>query len=112
MEQWQIDAVNELLETSTKEVEPGERVYISSEEYGTSRYHMVDRDYDGVRIEQIEMSEKWSKRITLSPGEVPAFIKTLLLWHLDERKVAQERKDRSDSFLIDDGTSDLDDHPF
>jgi hypothetical protein len=100
MEQWQLEALQQLLVTEVHEVEEGCRVYLSSPTYGTSRYHLLDRRFDGVQIEQIEVDEKWSRRINLRDDELPALLKTLLSWYLeDERRKAEA------------GSGD-DDHPF
>ncbi len=89
MEPWLLEAVQRLLSTEVHEVETGSRVYTSSATYGTSRYHLLDRRYDGIQIEQVELDEKWSKRVNLSSDEMPAVLRTLLLWYLeDERKKA------------------------
>jgi hypothetical protein len=102
MEQWQLEALQQLLLTEVHEVEKGSRVYTSSATYGTSRYHLLDRRYDGVQIEQVETDEKWSKRVNLSNDEIPAVLGTLLSWYLeDERKKATAES-----------PSDEDEHPF
>jgi hypothetical protein len=84
MEQWQVEAVQRVLDTPATEMEPGQRVDISSGTYGTSRYHVVDKLYNGVHIEQVEIDEKWSKRVNLSADELPLVLKTLLTWYLEE----------------------------
>jgi hypothetical protein len=99
MEQWQFEALQQLLSIEVHEVETGSRVYISSETYGTSRYHLVDRRFDGVQIEQIEVDEKWSKRVNLRDDEVPALLKTLLSWYLEDvrRKAEAEASGDNDA---------------
>jgi hypothetical protein len=84
MEQWQVEAVRRLLETEVHEVEEGGRVYASSATYGISRYHLLDRRYDGVQIEQVDIDEKWSKRVNLWTDEIPMVLKTLLSWYLED----------------------------
>lgn len=104
MEQWQIDALQKVLETQTKEVEAGQRVYTSSQTYGSSRYHLVEKRYDGVQIEQVDSEEKWNKRVNLYTDEIPVFLKTLLTWYLDDTQQRQQQQD--------DGLGDLDDQLF
>ena len=81
---WQREALCRLLQTEVKEVEAGQRVYVSSQEYGKKRYHLLERVYDGVQIEQVETGEKWSKRVNFSTDEIPATLKTLLIWYLED----------------------------
>ncbi len=108
MEQWQIDAIKELLETPVQEVEAGERVYLSSEQYGNSRFHLIDKRYDGIRIEQTNIEEKWGSKIHIQNDELPGFLKTLLAWHLTNvYDLLQSAKNNGDDAL-----GDLDDHPF
>jgi hypothetical protein len=98
MEQWQVEAVQRVLDTPATEMEPGQRAYISSSTYGTSRYHVVDKLYNGVQIEQIEVDEKWSKRVNLSADELPLVLKTLLTWYLDEVYQREQVGDNSPPF--------------
>jgi hypothetical protein len=107
MEQWQIDIVSKLLDTQTKEVEPGTRVYLSSQAYGDSRYHMVNKKYDGVQIEQTVVDDKWGSRVNLSDDELPGLLKTLLLWYFEAERKQQEYNKQQSAAL-----GDLDDHPF
>jgi hypothetical protein len=111
MEQWQIEALQALLETETKEVEAGQRVYVSSQEYGNSRYHLLERVYDGVQVEQMETGEKWNKRVNLYTDEIPATLKTLLTWYLEDVRQRQEQQQAA-AATPDEGLGDLDDHPF
>lgn len=114
MEQWEVEAIEALLETKTKEVEEF-RVYLSSPSYGTSRYHLVEELSGDVQIEQIDTGEKWSKRINFEADELPGLIKTLLTWHLEQVRAQRERAARagatSGSGDFDD-LGDLGDHPF
>src|SRR5438094_5243111 len=80
LEPWQIEAFQKLLETNTKQVEE-DRVYTSSSSYGSSLYHLIDKRYDGIQIEQIDTDEKWSKRVNFQSDELPAVLKTLLAWY-------------------------------
>lgn len=96
MEQWQLEALQKLLETEVHEVEHGSRVYISSATYGTSRYHLVDRRFDGVQIEQIEVDEKWSRRVNLREDELPVLLKTLLSWYLEDVRSKAEAEASGD----------------
>src|SRR5579875_2724824 len=99
MEQQQFEALQKLLqETSVHEVEKDQRVYTSSSVYGSSRYHLLDKVHDGVQIEQMDVDEKWSKRINFCLDESPFVLKTLLIWYLE----AMQPPDNGD----------LDDHPF
>jgi len=98
MEQWEIDAVQALLETSVNEVEPGSRVYVSSETYGSSRYHLIDKRHDGVQIEQTNVDDKWGSRVNLRSDELPAVIKILLTWHLAELKAQQDQDEDNNPF--------------
>ncbi len=91
MEQWQIEAIQALLETETKEVELGQRVYTSSSSYGSSRYHLIEKRYDGVQLEQIETDEKWSKRVNFYSDETAPLLKTLLVWHLEQIRQQQQQ---------------------
>lgn len=111
LEQWQIEALQVLLEMKVKEVEAGERVYLSSGTYGNSRYHLVDKRYDGVQVEQVDIEEKWNKRINLYSDEIPALLKILLTWHLEDVRQANEIRAAAGS-SGDDVLGDLDDHPF
>jgi hypothetical protein len=104
LEPWQIEAIQALLTTPVNEVEANQRVYISSETYGHSRFHLIDKRYDGVQVEQVDIEEKWGKRVNLSSDELPHVLKTLLTWYLDERKREQACK-----ALTDDTLDDLDD---
>ncbi len=81
-----VPVVQALLETKIQEVEEDQRVYISSGSYGNSRYHLLDKRYDGVQIEQVDTGEKWSKRINFSTDEIPVVLKTLLVWYLKGEK--------------------------
>lgn len=105
MQRQQFEALQKLLEeTSLNEVEKGQRVYISSSTYGSSRYHLLDRLDNSVQIEQMDIDEKWSKRINLYLDELPFVLKALATWYLE---VAQP----SDDSDVDD-LGDLDEHPF
>ncbi len=106
MEGWQIKAITELLETGVKEVETGERFYTSSQEYGNSRYHLLNRQWDGVQVEQIETDEKWAKRVTFATGELPQVLKVMLTWYLGDKEKLLNVPDS------DDALGDLDEHPF
>lgn len=110
LEQWQLEALTALLATEVKEVEPGQRTYTSSAEHGNSRYHILERVYDGVQVEQMETGEKWNKRVNLYSDEVPAVLKTLLTWYLEE--VRQRNEAAAGSSSEDDILGDLDAHPF
>ena len=111
MEPWQIDAVKTLLETETKEVEAGERVYIASSTYGKSLYHLFDKKREGgVQVEQVDVDEKWNKRVNFYGDEMPAILKTLLDWYLKDVHERELRRQQVD--LVDEELGDLDDHPF
>ncbi len=99
MEQWQVEALHKLLEeTSVNEVEKGQRVYTSSSTYGSSRYHLLEKVHHGIQIEQLDIDEKWSKRLNFCVDELPVVLKTLFTWYLEEMQKS--------------GDDDLDDHPF
>ena len=100
MEQWQIEALQALLAMETKQVEET-RVYVSSKTYGDSRFHLLSRRYDGVQIEQTHIDEKWGSRVQLYTDEVPAVLRTLLSWYLEDVKQEQDRKQSSDGELGD-----------
>ncbi len=106
MEQWQLEAIQSLLATETKEVEPGTggRVYVSSKTYGSSLYHLLDKRDDSVQVEQVDINEKWNKRINIYDDELAEVLKTLLTWYLGD---VHEREQQGDVEL-----GDLDDHPF
>ncbi len=105
MEQWQLEALQKLLEDAiVNEVEKGQRVYTSSSTYGSSRYHLLEKVYGGIQIEQMDVDEKWSKRVNLYTDELPAVLKTLFLWYLEEVRTSQEAASA-------DG-DDRSDHPF
>ena len=108
MEQWQIDAIQAILEIPVSEVEEGSRVYLSSATYGNSRYHMIDKKYDSIQVEQVDIEEKWGKRVNIYTDEIPQLLKTLLVWHLSGVKSLQE----STAKIGEDALGDLDDHPF
>jgi hypothetical protein len=108
LEEWQIDALATLLATETKEVEEGSRVYVSSKTYGDSRFHLLSKKYDGIQVEQTNIEDKWGSRVNLQTDEVPAVLKTLLSWYLEEVKKEQDRKPSDDE----DPLGDLDDNPF
>jgi hypothetical protein len=36
--------------------------------------------YDGVQVEQVEVGEKWNKRVNLYSGEVPLVVNLLASW--------------------------------
>jgi hypothetical protein len=115
MEQWQIDALTALLATETKEVkevEEGQRLYTSSASYGNSRYHLLERVYDGVQVEQVEVGEKWNKRVNLYSDEIPPVLKTLLTWYLEEVRQRNEMAATTPAASSDDSLGDLDEHPF
>jgi hypothetical protein len=99
MEQWQIEAIENLLETKVNEVEQGQRVYTSSGTYGNSRYHLIDKRYDGVQVEQVDIDEKWSKRVNFYTDEIPAVLKAWLTWYLEE--IRQKEQQPADDFLGD-----------
>jgi hypothetical protein len=107
MEQWQVEALQKLLdETMVSEVEPGQRVYTSSTAYGPERYHLLDKLHNSMQIEQLEVDEKWSKRVTFYSDEVPFVLKALLVWHLEDVRKRQE------ALSSDGDAGDLDDQPF
>ena len=106
MEQWQTELIEQLLATEVKEVEEGTRVYTSSKLYGDSRYHLLDKKYDGVQIEQINVEEKWGSRVLLREDEIPMVLKVMLGWWLEDARtkgVHEYEGQREDQ---------LDDHPF
>lgn len=108
MESWQIEALQALLATETKQVEIG-RVYTSSQTYGDSRFHLLSKRYDGVQVEQTNIDDKWSSRITFQVDELPAVLKTFLTWHLEDvQRQQQEAPIAPDDTALDD----LEDHPF
>jgi hypothetical protein len=106
MEQWQLDALQALLETEEVTfVEANERAYISSEMYGKSRYHLVEQLYRrGIQIEQINSEEKWGSRVILQEDELPALLKVLLGWYMESQRPTENAPEES--------LGDLDDHPF
>lgn len=109
MEQWQIDAVIRLFEneeTAPKEIEEGQRVYTSSTAKGTDIYHMIDKLYNGVQIEQADINDKWNKRVSLYDKEVKILLVTLLRWHFADVQAELLKS------VGDDALGDLDDHPF
>ncbi len=108
MEQWQMEAIQKLLAMEVREVEQGQRVYTSSGTYGSSRYHLIDKRYDGVQMEQVDIDEKWGKRVNLYTDEIPLVLKTLLTWYLEDNHQSKQREAMPDDFL-----GDLDDsQPF
>ncbi len=92
MEQWQIEAIQQLLGTTVKEVEEGSRVYVSSKTYGDSRFHLLSKKYDGVQIEQTNIEEKWGSRVHLQGDEIPQVLKTLLTWYLEDVHQSQSEQ--------------------
>jgi hypothetical protein len=113
-ENWQYDALVKLLDTPLKEMEPGKRFYFSSATYGSSLYHMLDRRYDTVQIEQVDIDEKWNKRVNLYQDEIPGVLAALLTWHLDAVKEELEQQAKNPNAYLEDGDSlgNLDEHPF
>ena len=75
------------------------RVYTSSKTFGKSRYHLIDKKYDSVQIEQVNIDEKWGSRVILQSDELPALLKTLLMWYLEdaEKAATSELEDLSDN---------------
>lgn len=112
-ENWQYDAVVNLLETPRKEVEPG-RVYTRSHYLGETVFHMVDRLSNGIQIEQIDVNDKWDKRVTLYDDEVTALAGSILSWHLAQVKQELEYQAKKNGATPndDDSLGSLDDHPF
>jgi hypothetical protein len=84
LDPWQIEAIEKLLETGINQVEAGERVYISSQLYGSSRYHLIDKKADGIQIEQVNVDEKWGSRVQFKGDELPKLLRTLLEWYLED----------------------------
>ena len=110
MEPWQLEILQKLLKTEVKEVEEGTRIYVSSKTYGDSRFHLLSKTYDVVQIEQTNIDEKWGSRIHLQSDEIPAVLKTLLAWYLEDVRARQES---AAAFApIDDPFGDNDEHPF
>lgn len=107
MEPWQLQALQTLLATETTHVEL-KRVYTSSKTYGDSRFHLLSKRYDGVQIEQTNLDDKWSSRVSFQTDELPAVLKTMLSWYLDDIQQQQETMVNP----IDPSLDDLDDHPF
>ena len=105
LEPWQAEELQALLALPTHQVEEGLRIYTSSRTYGTSRYHLIEKRYDGVQIEQIDSEEKWSKRLNLHEDELPAVLAALLRWHLDAVKPAYVTNPTPDE-------SEEEEHPF
>lgn len=102
------DIVQTLLEIEIKEVEENQRVYVSPDVYGKSLYHLIDKKYDGIQIEQVDIDEKWGKRVNLSFDELPVVLATLLKWYGEKLQAQQAAQ----SSFANDGFKDLDDHPF
>lgn len=104
---WQREALCCVLQTEVKELEADQRVYMSSEMYGNSRYHLVERRDDGIQLEQVDVGDRWNRRINFSQDEIPPLLKTLLLWYL---KTVQPRRQHQEE--EGDGLGDVEEHPF
>lgn len=108
MEQWQLEALQALLATETKQVEDA-RVYTSSKTYGDSRFHLLSKRYRDILIEQTNIDDKWGSRVTVPMDELPAVLKTLLTWHLEDvQQKLQQALANPDETTLDE----LEDHPF
>jgi hypothetical protein len=111
MEQWQVDALTKLLENAGTSVNVTDgRVYLQSDFYGETRFHMVSKNLDGdIIIDQTDHKEKYQQRVTFEAQEVGPLLRALLLWHLESVKLGQELQfDRAP----DDSLGDLDSHSF
>ncbi len=100
----QMEEIEALLSLPVEEVEDT-RVYTSSSSTGTNIFHLIDKVSSGVQIEQIDINEKWGKRVNIQTDEIPALLHTLLLWYFEDVQAAKEEKARY-------ARNDLDDHPF
>ncbi len=108
MEPWQVEALQALLATEIKQVEEA-RVYTSSKTYGESRFHLLSKRYRDILIEQTNIDDKWSSRVTFPMDELPAVLKTLLTWYLEDvQRQQQEAPMAPDETALDD----LEEHPF
>lgn len=107
LEQWQIDAILQILDLPVQELETNSRFYLSSDAYGDSRYHMINKRSDSIQIEQTEVDNKWGSRVNIPTDELPRLVKILLQWELENIKQKQDQDQAGDPDL-----GDLDDHPF
>ncbi|MBO0777224.1 MAG: hypothetical protein J2P37_00150 [Ktedonobacteraceae bacterium] len=118
LQDWQVKAIAQLMQTDLSVLEPdGSRVYVSSRTYGSSRYHIINQREDGIQVEQMNVDEKWPSRINVCADEIPAFVKTLLGWMLEalesERSQGYEPTPFDGVMLrSSDLDDDLDDQPF
>jgi hypothetical protein len=87
MQEEYAEAFNNILDTDTKQLEE-DRVYLSSQEFGTSRYHIVNLVRNGAQIEQTDVSEKWPSRVLIPLDEIPGLIKTLFEWYVQALRAA------------------------
>lgn len=113
LEQWQVDAVLELLDLEKhKDNFKGltfvqvsdERTYSQSTSHGSSRYHIVSKSWDDFYLEQHDLSQKYPDKISYPTEELPALISTLLGFYLESVKPSDP--------TIPDDLAGLDDHPF
>jgi len=100
-----VAAINELLKVlpAAQELEPGTRFYTSSEVYGKSRYHMIDKKGDGLQIEQTNIDEQWSKRVNFTSDEISRLLAVVAFLHVKELEKTLNQ---------DDSLGSLDDNPF
>lgn len=88
MEQWQIKAITDILNSDADGVSTSvhvteQRVYLHSPYSEDTRYHIVSRSNDGnVAIDQIDVSESRLQRVTMDGLEIWPLLRVLLLWEL------------------------------
>jgi hypothetical protein len=114
MEQWQIEALAELLSGGDGEPRTpadGEavqinldRLYLCSPWYGQSRYHMVSRDGGTLIIEQCDQNEKYQQRVVLEEPEIAPLLRQLLVWHFEVVQELRERRQAAQQVLSGDDT--------
>lgn len=116
-EQWQLDAVAQLLNDTAVDEKAARvrvsenRLYLQSRQFSESRYHVVFKDdYDRqFVIEQIDADNRYMQRLTLQADELPGLLGVLLRWHLE---AVQQDTEASKHPYASSDLGDLDDHPF
>ncbi len=73
--------LNDAPGVKAKEVEQDKRHYLRSESFGLTRYHIVEKTYSGVRIDQYDES-KYPPRVDLPDDVQAALLEILLAWRM------------------------------
>ncbi len=120
LKDWQIEAIEMMLEGEQGNVIDEKRVYLPAEYYGGSRYHIVSETSNGETIiDQTDHGEKYQQRVTLEHRQARGLLGALLMWYLEDvnaereaKKREAERRERIGAGLEEDPLADIDAHPF